>query len=135
LKEDGILLGYGKQKETIKLKTGRKRVHVNSIQEVNPMKTVHPTEEKWRVKLSHLTSEIQDKTLKLLLKYNHRLWKDGYLPPIKDCVYKIKYQGGQFREPVIPLSPEDVKCNDLFDEQISQGLLKEVKEHHHKLDY
>jgi len=98
--------------------------------------TEHPTEADWEPRLEKVPEKYRKKLLNLLMKYRKQFWKSGFLPPIKNCTYGIKYEGGPFREPMIPLNKEDVAyVNDLFDEQIEEGLCGKITTDTHRLQY
>ena len=98
--------------------------------------TVNPTEEDWEPRLQHLETNVKEKVMPLLMEFKEQFWVSGYLPPIKNCRYRIDYTGPPFREPIIPLSAEDVEyVNDYFDDQVKQGLVEEVTQDTHRLPY
>ena len=102
----------------------------------DPGATVHPTRAQWEEKLQHVDGELKENLLDLLIVFAAQFWVSGYLPPIKNCRYTIDYRGPPFREPLIPLTKEDVAyVNDYFDDQIKQGLVVEVSEDTHRLPY
>ena len=99
-------------------------------------KTVHPTDEQWKTKLAHLDEETQGKFLPILQEYREQFFVSGYLPPVKGVEYKFKYEGGPFREPPLPMPKEDrIMVMKQMREQEKFGVVKEVTEDKHKLEY
>lgn len=89
----------------------------------DPGATVHPTRAQWEEKLQHVDGELKENLLDLLMEFAAQFWVSGYLPPIRNCRYTIDYRGPPFREPLIPLTKEDVAyVNDYFDDQSSRVL-------------
>ena len=99
-------------------------------------RTVHPSREDWEKRLTHLEGPTKKKVWDLLDEFKEQFWVSGYLPPIRNCRYSIAYEGPPFREPLIPLTGEDIEyVNDYFDDQIKQGLVVEVRKDTHRLPY
>ena len=98
--------------------------------------TVHPGRADWEAKVKHLKPDLREKVLKLLEKYKEQFWLQGFLPPIKDLEYSIQYVGPSFREPMIPLTPDQRKyIIPIFEDQVKQGILGEITENVEKLNY
>lgn len=98
--------------------------------------TVHPIKQDWEKKVKHLTPALRIKTLDLLEKYREQFWLQGFLPPMKDVTYSIKYEGPPFRDPMIPLNQEQRNyIIPIFEDQVKQGILGEVTENTERLNY
>ena len=98
--------------------------------------TVHPERADWKKKVEHLEPELREKTLNLLEKYKKQFWLQGYLPPIKDVKYRIKYVGPRFQNPMIPLNQKERDyIIPVFEDQVKQGILGEITENTERLPY
>ena len=76
------------------------------------------------------------KVLEIIQKYPKRFFLSGYLPPVKDVEYSFRYIGKPFRHDAIVMPYEDRKyVMDAMREQEKFGVVKEVKEDVHKLQY
>ena len=96
--------------------------------ESDPYITVNPTEAEWDKKLNSCVNRKLRRLLKkLLVKYNKRFYVSGYLPPVKDVIYRIEYKGPSFRQAPIPLPLETRKeVMKQMREQLKYGLIGEV---------
>ena len=104
--------------------------------EEDHLKTVYPTEEQWKKKVAHMPEPWRSRALEIVKKYPKRFFVSGYLPPVKGVEYGFKYTGKPFRHTPIPMPREDRKyVMDAMREQLKYGVVGEITEDTHKLEY
>lgn len=110
-------------KQTIQIQEKEPTVH----KILNVEKVVHPTKQDWGSKLSDLPDTLRKELIELLEEFKKQFWISGALPAMKGVEYSIKYSGGPFIEPMIPLSKADREyIIPIFEDQVKQGMLVEI---------